>query len=118
MPLHLNLPRLAVVLAGHAPPPAMPQQGGGGMMAGLMGTVVQGAALGTGSAMAHRAVDAVMGPRTVQHEHVGGAAGEAAAAAPQAVPTGPCGEQVKGFTGGGGREVLHALTAAWPVGMV
>lgn len=36
-------------------------------------------AFGTGSAVAHRAVDAVMGPRTIQHETV---ASEAAAAAP------------------------------------
>lgn len=27
-------------------------------------------AFGTGSAMAHRAVDGLMGPRTVTHEHV------------------------------------------------
>jgi hypothetical protein len=26
-------------------------------------------AFGTGSAVAHRAVDAVVGPRTIQHEH-------------------------------------------------
>jgi hypothetical protein len=36
-------------------------------------------AFGTGSAVAHRAVDAVMGPRTIQHEAV---VNEAAAAAP------------------------------------
>lgn len=36
-------------------------------------------AFGTGSAVAHRAVDAVMGPRTIQHETV---VSEAAAAAP------------------------------------
>jgi len=36
-------------------------------------------AFGTGSAVAHRAVDAVMGPRTIQHEAV---VTEAAAAAP------------------------------------
>ena len=29
-----------------------------------------GMAFGTGSAVAHRAVDAVMGPRTIQHEAV------------------------------------------------
>ena len=34
-------------------------------------------AFGTGSAVAHRAVDAVLGPRTIQHETV---ASEAAAA--------------------------------------
>lgn len=38
-----------------------------------------GMAFGTGSAVAHRAVDAVMGPRTIQHEAV---VNEAAAAAP------------------------------------
>lgn len=36
-------------------------------------------AFGTGSAVAHRAVDSVMGPRTIQHEQV---VSEAAAAAP------------------------------------
>lgn len=36
-------------------------------------------AFGTGSAVAHRAVDAVMGPRTIQHEAVAAAAPEAAA---------------------------------------
>lgn len=40
---------------------------------------VTGMAFGTGSAVAHRAVDAVMGPRTIQHETV---VSEAAAAAP------------------------------------
>lgn len=40
-----------------------------------------GMAFGTGSAVAHRAVDAVMGPRTIQHETV---VSEAAAAAPPA----------------------------------
>lgn len=43
-----------------APPPAYPQQSsGGGFLSGLAGTVVQGAALGTGSALAHRAVDSM-----------------------------------------------------------
>jgi hypothetical protein len=50
--------------------------------------------------MAHRAVDSMMGPRTVQHEHVGAPAADAAGApaAPGYQPQGPCGEQVKGFT--------------------
>jgi hypothetical protein len=60
-----------------APPPAMAPMGaqapamggGGGLMGGLMGTVVQGMAFGTGSAVANRAVDAVMGPRQVEHVH-------------------------------------------------
>lgn len=38
-----------------------------------------GMAFGGGSAVAHRAVDAVMGPRTIQHENV---VSEAAATAP------------------------------------
>ncbi|TYZ63016.1 hypothetical protein PybrP1_008473 [[Pythium] brassicae (nom. inval.)] len=43
-----------------APAPAPVQQSqGGGMLGGLMGTVAQGMAFGTGSAIAHRAVGAV-----------------------------------------------------------
>lgn len=49
------------------------------MLGGLGATVAQGMAFGTGSAMAHRAVDAVMGPRTIQHETV---VSEAVSAAP------------------------------------
>ncbi|XP_004504861.1 uncharacterized protein [Cicer arietinum] len=62
----------------HAPSPA-PVQSGGGMLSGIGSTIAQGMAFGTGSAVAHRAVDAVMGPRTIQHETV---VSEAAAAAP------------------------------------
>lgn len=39
--------------------------------AGLMGSVVTGMAMGTGSAVAHRAVDSMMGPRQVEHVHTG-----------------------------------------------
>ncbi|KAK3016268.1 hypothetical protein RJ639_006099 [Escallonia herrerae] len=54
-----------------APPPAPVQSSGGGsMLGGLGSTIAQGMAFGTGSAVAHRAVDAVMGPRTIQHETV------------------------------------------------
>jgi len=69
--------------AAAAPPPAMPQQGGG-MMSGLMGSMASGMAMGTGMAVANRAVDAVMGPRQTEvvHTHQGG---EAPAAAPAAV---------------------------------
>ncbi|XP_077219574.1 uncharacterized protein LOC143853723 isoform X2 [Tasmannia lanceolata] len=57
--------------ARQAPPPAPVQGGGGGSMLGAIGsTIAQGMAFGTGSAVAHRAVDAVMGPRTIQHEAV------------------------------------------------
>ena len=54
-----------------------------------------GMAFGTGSAMAHRAVDAVMGPRTIQHETV---ASEAAAApAPSMGGSDACGVHNKAF---------------------
>jgi len=43
--------------------------GGGGMMSGLGSMIMQGMAFGGGSAIAHRAVDAVAGPRSVQVEH-------------------------------------------------
>ena len=36
-----------------------------------MGSVVTGMAMGTGSAVAHRAVDSMMGPRQVEHVHTG-----------------------------------------------
>ncbi|KAM7251396.1 hypothetical protein ACFE04_023279 [Oxalis oulophora] len=75
-------PRPAPQPAHHAPPPAVAQSGGGGSMLGGIGsTIAQGLAFGTGSAVAHRAVDAVMGPRSVQHELVG-----AEAAAPASAP--------------------------------
>lgn len=52
----------------------MAPSGGGGMLSGIVGGVVQGMAFGTGSAIAHRAVDAVAGPRQVEHVHSGGEA--------------------------------------------
>lgn len=52
------------------------------MMSGIMGSVVTGMAMGTGSAIAHRAVDGMMGPRQVEHVHT-----PAPAAAPAAAPT-------------------------------
>ncbi|XP_021714040.1 coiled-coil-helix-coiled-coil-helix domain-containing protein 10, mitochondrial-like [Chenopodium quinoa] len=57
--------------ARQAPPPApAPASSGGSMLGGLGATIAQGVAFGTGSAVAHRAVDAVVGPRTIQHETV------------------------------------------------
>lgn len=56
-----------------APPPAQ-QGGGGGMLSGIGSTIAQGMAFGTGSAVAHRAVDAVAGPRQVEHVNSGGEA--------------------------------------------
>lgn len=69
--------------AAHAPPPAPVQQGGGSMLGSIGSTIAEGMAFGTGSAIAHRAVDAVLGPRTVQHEVV---QAEAPAAAQTSVP--------------------------------
>ncbi|KAH7675482.1 CHCH domain-containing protein [Dioscorea alata] len=63
----------------HSAPPPAPVQGGGSILGGIGSTIAQGVAFGTGSAVAHRAVDAVMGPRTIQLET---AASEPAAAAP------------------------------------
>ena len=37
-------------------------------MGAVAGAVVQGVGFGVGSAIAHRAVDSIAGPRTVQHE--------------------------------------------------
>lgn len=51
------------------------------MLSGIGSTIAQGMAFGTGSAVAHRAVDAVMGPRTIQHEGVETASASAAPAA-------------------------------------
>ncbi|KAK4357773.1 hypothetical protein RND71_023383 [Anisodus tanguticus] len=78
-------PRPASAPVQHAPPPAPMQSSGGGMLSGIGSTIAQGMAFGTGSAVAHRAVDAVMGPRTIQHE---AAVAEAAAAAPASTTIG------------------------------
>jgi hypothetical protein len=48
---------------------------------GLLGTMAEGMAFGAGSAVAHRAVDSVLGPRTVQHEFVNAPGAEGGAAA-------------------------------------
>jgi hypothetical protein len=56
--------------------------------------------MGTGSAIAHRAVDSMMGPRTMQVEHVPApeaAAPMAPAMAAHAPAQGPCGDQAKSF---------------------
>mmetsp|Transcript_37451 Transcript_37451/g.58525 ORF Transcript_37451/g.58525 Transcript_37451/m.58525 type:complete len:177 (+) Transcript_37451:30-560(+) len=88
--------------APQAPPPAMAPAaappaaagGGGGVLSGIAGTVVQGMAFGTGSAVANRAVDAVMGPRTVEHVHSNQPAAPQQAAAPAG---GACGNEMKMF---------------------
>ncbi|PIN18657.1 hypothetical protein CDL12_08678 [Handroanthus impetiginosus] len=83
----------------HAPPPAPAQSSSGGSMIGGIGsTIAQGMAFGTGSAVAHRAVDAVMGPRTIQHETVASEAAAAPAPAPAATSMGDaCGVHSKAF---------------------
>ncbi|ERN14356.1 coiled-coil-helix-coiled-coil-helix domain-containing protein 2 [Amborella trichopoda] len=50
--------------ASQAPPPA-PVQSSGGMLGGIGSTIAQGMAFGVGSDMGHRAVESIMGPRTV-----------------------------------------------------
>ncbi|XP_028788766.1 uncharacterized protein LOC114744778 [Neltuma alba] len=64
------------------------------------GKIVVGMAFGTGGAVAHRAVDAVMGPQTIQHETVV-AEGAAVAPAPAANSLGSdaCGVHTKAFQG-------------------
>ncbi|KAL1336176.1 hypothetical protein AAHE18_10G043300 [Arachis hypogaea] len=59
-----------------APPPAPAQSGGGSMLGGIGSTIAHGMGLGTGSAVAHRAMDAIMGPQTID------VVGKDAAAAP------------------------------------
>ncbi|KAJ7527014.1 hypothetical protein O6H91_16G032200 [Diphasiastrum complanatum] len=85
----------------HAPPPAPVQSSGGGsIMGGLASTVAQGVAFGTGSAIAHRAVDAVVGPRVVQHEYTNSSAPEPQIASPAITPVGgadACTYQAKAF---------------------
>ncbi|CAH1418259.1 unnamed protein product [Lactuca virosa] len=57
-----------------SPPPAPVQSSGGGSIFGGIGsTIAQGMTFGTGSVVAHRAVDSIMGPHTIQHETVGAA---------------------------------------------
>lgn len=56
-------------------------------------------AFGGGSAMAHRAVDSVMGPRTIQHETMGseGVAAPPAANISSIGGSNACGNQNKAF---------------------
>lgn len=59
-----------------------PQQQGGGFLSNIAGGIMNGMTFGVGSAVANRAVDAVMGPRTTQVEHINApAAAEAPAVA-------------------------------------
>eukprot|EP00252_Welwitschia_mirabilis_P016057 TRINITY_DN35520_c0_g1_i1.p1 TRINITY_DN35520_c0_g1~~TRINITY_DN35520_c0_g1_i1.p1 ORF type:complete len:146 (-),score=39.24 TRINITY_DN35520_c0_g1_i1:274-711(-) len=87
--------------ASSAPPPAHAQtSGGSSMLGGIGSTIAQGMAFGTGSAMAHRAVDGVLGPRTVQHEYVSSESASAQSASPQSVNASgveACANQSKAF---------------------
>ncbi|WCJ18209.1 Cox19-like CHCH family protein [Euphorbia peplus] len=80
-----------------APPPAVPSSGGG-ILSGIGSTIAQGMAFGTGSAVAHRAVDAVMGPRTIQHEAVASEAAAPAAGANTMGGADACNVHTKAFT--------------------
>ena len=76
-PMHHAPPPAAPMSAPppmYAPPPAAAPAAGGGMLSGIMGSVVTGMAMGTGSAIANRAVDSVLGPRQIEMVHTGGAA--------------------------------------------
>ncbi|GMP38856.1 hypothetical protein CsSME_00009957 [Camellia sinensis var. sinensis] len=84
--------------ARQAPSPAPVQGGSGGsMLGGLGATIAQGMAFGTGSAVAHRAVDAVVGPRTIQHETVVSEAASAPAPATNSMGSDACSVQSKAF---------------------
>ena len=56
-----------------------------------------GMAFGTGSAVAHRAVDAVMGPRTIQHETFTSEAAAAPAPAMSSMGSDACSVHSKAF---------------------
>jgi len=83
----------------NAPPPAPMQQSGGGgsMLGGLASTIAQGMAFGTGSAVAHRAVDSIMGPRTVQHEYAQQEGSGSAAPVASSGSVDSCANQSKAF---------------------
>ena len=53
--------------SSHSP---VSQDGGGGFLSNLAGSVMQGIALGTGSQFASRTFDNVMGPREIQIKNV------------------------------------------------
>ncbi|CAM6055539.1 unnamed protein product [Sphagnum tenellum] len=83
----------------HASPPAPMQQNGSGgsMLGGLASTIAQGMAFGTGSAVAHRAVDSIMGPRTVHHEQEQQEGGAGTAPLTSTVAMDSCVNQSKAF---------------------
>lgn len=73
-------------------------------------------AFGTGSAVAHRAVDAVMGPRTIQHETVVSEAASAPAPAASAnsfTGSDACSIHSKAFQDVSGNFYLCYLVTRW-----
>ncbi|MFS7979338.1 putative cysteine alpha-hairpin motif superfamily [Helianthus anomalus] len=78
-----------------APPPVPAPSSGGSVLGSIGSTIAEGMAFGGGSAVAHRAVDAVMGPRTIRHETVSAAAPESAATASS--NSDACGMHYKAF---------------------
>mmetsp|Transcript_16463 Transcript_16463/g.22758 ORF Transcript_16463/g.22758 Transcript_16463/m.22758 type:complete len:139 (-) Transcript_16463:287-703(-) len=80
-----------------APPPApMQQPQSGGMMSGLGGMVMQGMAMGTGSAIAHQAIGSMMGGGGGSSSPAEAPAAAAPVAAPYAAPD-ACGSHNKAF---------------------
>ncbi|KAK4850224.1 hypothetical protein QYF36_004924 [Acer negundo] len=59
-----------VAVVTRASPSAVAQCGNGTMVGGVGTAVANGLAFGAGSAVAHRAVDAVLGPRVIHHKTV------------------------------------------------
>jgi len=99
-PAKASAPAPATIPAASSLPPAMAPQGGG-MMSGIGGAIVSGMAMGTGSAIAHRAVDAVAGPRKMVVEHVDEKGEPVAAASASSAPMGggapSCGFELQAF---------------------
>ncbi|KAK9670665.1 hypothetical protein RND81_13G216400 [Saponaria officinalis] len=82
----------------HAPAPApapAPASTGVSFLGNLGASIADGMGFGAGSAVAHRAVDAVMGPRTIQHEMVNSQTAQPAPAAASAADA--CANQSKTF---------------------
>ncbi|KAF0716650.1 Aste57867_2734 [Aphanomyces stellatus] len=85
-----HAPTPAPVQAAPAPAPVAQPQQSGGMMSGLMGTVAEGMAFGTGSAIARHAVGAVVDSFSGSDDtkaQSAAAAAPVAAAQPAAAPT-------------------------------
>ncbi|XP_058224897.1 uncharacterized protein C6C3.02c-like [Rhododendron vialii] len=78
--------------AARAPPPAPLQRAPA--TGGLGSVVAEGMAFGGGNAIAHRAVDAMMGPRTIRHETVDSSV---PSAAPVLANSNVCDGQSKAF---------------------